>query len=129
MKFLKSAGRDNTRNLVQSSPKIDMKITYRCICMNAIVHMYGRPILFMGYSYLESYIEGSNRIWQLQVHRAGGARWQDTAENHRSPPQEVLRRRGGPAGGTERFPTKPFYHRYIYTWATGVGAEETNSVV
>ena len=56
--------------------------------------------------------EGSDRVRQLQGHLAGSARRQDTAEDHRSPPQRVLRARGNPAGGTEWFPTKPFYHRY-----------------
>ena len=43
-----------------------------------------------------------------------------------------MRARGDPAGRTERFPTEPFYHRYddgSDSSATGVGAEETNSVV
>ena len=67
---------------------------------------------------------------QLQGHLAGSACRQDTAEDHRSPPQRVLRARGDPAGGTERFPTEPFYHRYDFfdSSATGVGAEETDSV-
>ena len=34
--------------------------------------------------------EGSNRVRQLQGHLAGSARRQDTAEDHRSPPQRVL---------------------------------------
>ena len=46
-------------------------------------------------------------------------------------PQRALRARGDPAGGTEWFPTEPFYHRYDVcdSSATGAGAEETNSVV
>ena len=36
---------------------------------------------------------------------AGSARRQDTAGDHRSPPQRVLRARGDPDGGTEWFPT------------------------
>ena len=54
--------------------------------------------------------EGSDRVRQLQGHRAGSARRQDTAEDHRSPPQQVLCARGDPAGGTQWFPTEPFYH-------------------
>ena len=34
--------------------------------------------------------EGSDRVRQLQGHLAGSARRQDTAEDHRSPPQRVL---------------------------------------
>ena len=34
--------------------------------------------------------EGSDRVRQLQAHLAGSARQQDTAEDHRSPPQRVL---------------------------------------
>ena len=56
--------------------------------------------------------EGSDRVRQLQEHLAGSARRQDTAEDHRSPPQRVLRSRGDPAGGTEWSPTEPFNHRY-----------------
>ena len=75
--------------------------------------------------------KGSERVRQLQRHLAGSARRQDTAEDHRSPPQRVLRARGDPAGGTEWFPTEPFYHRYDVcdSSVTGVGAEETNSTV
>ena len=42
-----------------------------------------------------------------------------------------MRAREDPAEGTEWFPTEPFYHRYDVrvSTATGVGAEETNSVV
>ena len=75
--------------------------------------------------------EGSGRVRQLQGHLAGSARRQDTAEDHRSPPQRVLRARGDPAEGTEWFPTEPFYHRYDVcdSSVTGAGAEETNSAV
>ena len=75
--------------------------------------------------------EGSNRVRQLQGYLAGSARWQDNAEYHRSPPQRVLRARGGPARGTEWFPTEPFYHRYdaCDLSVTGAGAEETNFAV
>ena len=68
---------------------------------------------------------------QLQRHLAGSARRQDTAEDHRSPPQRVLRARGDPAGGAEWFPTEPFYHRYDVcdSLVTGAGAEETNSTL
>ena len=34
--------------------------------------------------------EGSDRVRQLQGHLAGSAHRQDTAEDHRSPPQRVL---------------------------------------
>ena len=59
------------------------------------------------------------------------ARRQNTAEDHRSPPQRVLRVRGDPAGVTTWFPTEPFHDRYDIrdSSATGVGVEETNSVV
>ena len=50
--------------------------------------------------------ERSDRVRQLQGHLAGSARRQDTAEDHRSPPQRALRVRGDPAGGTEWFPTE-----------------------
>ena len=75
--------------------------------------------------------EGSDNVRQLQRYLPGSARQQDTAEDHRSPPQGVLRARGDPAGGVEWFPTEPFYHRYDVSdsSATGVGAEETNSIV
>ena len=68
---------------------------------------------------------------QLQGHLAGSARRQHTAEDFRSPPQRVLRARGDTAGGTEWFPTGPFYHRYDVcgSSATGACAEETNSTV
>ena len=51
--------------------------------------------------------EGSDRVRQIQrgislVAHAG----QDTAEDHRSPPQRVLRARGDPTGGTGWFPTE-----------------------
>ena len=67
---------------------------------------------------------------QLQGHLAGSARRQDTAEDHRSPLQRVLRARGDPAGGTEWFPTEPFYYRYDVCESSvmGAGTEETNSV-
>ena len=39
-------------------------------------------------------------------HLAGSARRQDTAEDHRLPPQRVLRAHGDPAGGTEWFTTE-----------------------
>ena len=45
--------------------------------------------------------EGSDRVRQLQGHLAGSARRQDTAKDHRSPPQRILRERGDSAGGTE----------------------------
>ena len=72
--------------------------------------------------------EGSDRVRQLQGHLAGSARRQDTAEDHRSPPQRVLRVRGDLTGGTEWFTTEPFYHRYDVcdSSVTGAGAEETN---
>ena len=41
--------------------------------------------------------KGSDRARQLQGHLAGSARRQDTAEDHRSPPQRVLRAPGDPA--------------------------------
>ena len=68
---------------------------------------------------------------QLQGHLAGSARRQGTAEDDRSPPQQVLRARVDSAGGTERLPTEPFYHRYDVcdSSVTGAGAEETNSAV
>ena len=86
------------------SPKIGMNNINLCIClrrhsstctelhhytyMNTAVHMYGRPILvFRGHSYLDSYTEGSDKVRQLQAHRAGNVRRQDTAEDHRSLPQ------------------------------------------
>ena len=64
-------------------------------------------------------------------HLAGSARWLNTAEDHRSPPQRVLRARGDPAGGTECFPAEPFYHRYDVcdSSVTVAGAEETNSAL
>ena len=34
--------------------------------------------------------EGLDKVWQLQGHLAGSARRQDTAEDHRSPPQREL---------------------------------------
>ena len=63
---------------------------------------------------------------QLQGHLAGSVRRQDTAEDHPSPPQRVLRARGDPAGGTEWFPTEVFYHRYDVcdSAVKGAGAEE-----
>ena len=75
--------------------------------------------------------EGSDRVRQLQGHLAGSARRQDTAEDHRSTPQRVLRARGDPARGTEWFPTEPFYHRYDVcdSSVTGAGAEEMNSTL
>ena len=39
--------------------------------------------------------KGWDRVRQLQRHLAGSARRRDTAEDHRSPPQRVLRARGG----------------------------------
>ena len=68
---------------------------------------------------------------QLQGHVTGSPRRQDFAEDHRSPPQRVLRARGHPAEGTEWFPTELFYHRYDFydSSVTGPGAEETNSDV
>ena len=52
----------------------------------------------------------SNRVWQLQGHLTGKAHRQDTADDHRSPPRQVLRAPGDPAGETEWFPTEPFYN-------------------
>ena len=69
---------------------------------------------------------------QLQRHLTGSVRWRDTAEDYRSPPQQVLRACGDPAGGAESFPTELFYHLYDVFCAssvTGVGAKETNSIV
>ena len=68
---------------------------------------------------------------QLQGHLAGSARLQDIAEDHRSPPQRVMRERRDPARGTEWFPTEQFYHQYDVcdSSLTGAGAEETNFVV
>ena len=84
-----------------------------------ICHHHGTP-----------YKEGSDKVRQLQGRIAGSARRQDITGDHRSPPQRVLRARGDPAGGTEWFPTEPFYHRYggCDSSAKGVGAEETNFV-
>ena len=67
---------------------------------------------------------------QLQGHLAGSARRQDTAADHCSPPQRVLQVHADPAGGTDWFPTEPFYHRYNVcdSLVTGAGAEETNSL-
>ena len=45
--------------------------------------------------------KGSDRVRQLQGHLAGSALRQDTAEDHRPPPQRVLRARRDPAGGIE----------------------------
>ena len=42
--------------------------------------------------------EGSDRVRQLQGYLTGSAPWQDTAEDHRSPPQGVLRACRNPAG-------------------------------
>ena len=70
--------------------------------MNTAVDIYGRAILFRGHSYLDSYIDVLDRARQLQVHRASSARRQDSAEDHRSPPQGVLRARGDPAEGRNR---------------------------
>ena len=72
-----------------------------------------------------------DRVRHLQGYLAGSARRQDTAEDHRSPPQRVLRPCEDPAGGTKWFPTKQFYHRYDVcdSSATGAGAEETISAV
>ena len=74
--------------------------------------------------------EGSDRVRQ-QGHLPDGARRLDTAEDHRSPPQRVLRARGDPAGGIEELPTEPFNHRYDVCGSSviGVGAEETNSAL
>ena len=44
--------------------------------------------------------EGSDRVRQLQGHLAGIARRQDIAEDHRSPPQRVLRAREDSVEGT-----------------------------
>ena len=69
------------------------------------------------------------RARKLQGYFAGSARREDTAQDHRSPPQ-WLRERGDPAEGIEWFPSEPSYHRYDVreSSATGVGAEETNFV-
>ena len=58
--------------------------------------------------------KGSDRVRQLQGHLTGRACRQNTAEDHRSPPQWVLRARGDPAGGTKWFPSEPFYHLYMF---------------
>ena len=70
-------------------------------------------------------------MWQLQEYLACSARRQDTAEDHRSPSQRVLRARRDPTGGTENFPTEPLYHRYDVrdSSATEVGVKETSSIV
>ena len=49
-------------------------------------------------------------------------------KTYRSPPWHVLRARGDAAGGTEWFPTEPFYHRYdvCESSATGAGTEKKN---
>ena len=75
--------------------------------------------------------EESYRVRQRQGHLAGSTRRQDTAEDHRSSLRWVLQARGDPAGGTEWFPTEPFYHRcdVCDSPATGVGEEETHSAV
>ena len=75
--------------------------------------------------------EGSDRVQQQQGYFAGSARWQQTAEDHRSPPQKVLQAHGDPARGPEWFSTEPLYDGYDVhdLSAIGVGAEETNSVV
>ena len=74
--------------------------------------------------------EEPDGVRHLQGHLAGSASRQDTAGDHRSPPERVLRVRGGPAGGTECFTIEPFYHRYHDSSATtAVGAEQTNSIV
>ena len=61
----------------------------------------------------------------------GVPRDDNSAEDHRSPLQLVLRAGGDPAGGTEWFPTEPFYHRYDVcdSSVTGAGVEETNAAV
>ena len=59
-------------------------------------HRGGRVQLFNKWLVLNSHHhgtpqkEGSDRVRQLQGHLAGSARRQDTAEDHRSPPQRVL---------------------------------------
>ena len=75
--------------------------------------------------------KGSDRVRQLLRHLAGSARRQDTAKDHRSPPQRVLQARRDPAGGTEWCPTEPFYHRYDghNSSVPGAGTEETNSAL
>ena len=72
--------------------------------------------------------QGADRVRQLQGQLAGSERRHDTAEDHRSSPQRVLRARGDPAGGPGWFPTEPFHHRYYVcdSSVTGAGAEETN---
>ena len=70
--------------------------------------------------------KGSDRVRQLHGHLTGSARRPDTAQDHRLPPQRVLRAREDPAGGTEWFPIEPFYHQYDVVCdssATEVGAE------
>ena len=59
---------------------------------------------------------------QQQGNLAGSARRQDTAEDYRSPPRRALRTRGDLAGGTEWFPTEPFYHRYDVCGSSATGA-------
>ena len=44
-----------------------------------------------------------DRVWQLQGYLAGSAHRKDSAEDHCSPPQRVLRARGVPAGRTVIF--------------------------
>ena len=68
---------------------------------------------------------------QLREHLAGSVRRHVTDEDYFSPRQLVLRARGDPAGGREWFPTKSLYHQYDVcdSTSTGVGAEDTNSVV
>ena len=44
--------------------------------------------------------KGLDRVRRPHGHLAGSARRQDTAENHRSPPQRVVRARGDSAGET-----------------------------
>ena len=59
---------------------------------------------------------------QQEGNLAGSARRQDTAEDYRSPPRRALRTRVDLAGGTEWFPTEPFYHRYDVCGSSVTGA-------
>ena len=62
----------------------------------------------------------------MGIRSTSGLKRPDTAKDHRSSPWWVLRAHGDPAGGTELFPTAPFYHRYGVrdSLAAKVGAEE-----
>ena len=75
----------------------------------------------------------SDRARQLQGYLAGSARQQDTVDDHRSSSQPVQRSCGDPAVETKRIQTESFNHQYDVlvrnSAATGVGTEETNSLV